>query len=1285
MGKTINDFGLNTFETHWETLSDFEKRIFIKKTADLDPRNAIIPVLAGITSDHPLVCDSAKKSLGIVQSKIGSLLANLSDKEQCLTGMNISTAVCSRMYTLIQAGMFGDELDYIFKVLLETNGKGPFFAFKVLYRGLISFDSMEKIILQVPERNRIAFVEQFLQTRPTERLKFGFAFKQILKSITRREAVIEFYASLFDRQQDADPFFYNISPELRDSDQIIAKEIQSQSSERKIMGLKALSILTTELPTELLTDMLPNEGQEVRITIYNVIENSPIGTYPELFSKILPFFYTRDRKEALPAFKALVVSGKFPLYTLLDKVRSNYPEFMQEIYREISALSKLSFFFLQEIALDKKKYEDKNFDVNLSCILGLTKKRPERVIKLVEQYRQSKGFDNNDVNQFIDKTKQLLVQEKKSIETEFNPVIQFVKKEAAKQTPISNNLICKKLKRLKNNKLPGVKSFQEEIIRNCDLSSLIYNFSALIFSKCIFNNCNFSRVSFHQSFFKRNIFYNTDMQKTKFDEVNFDNSIFINVNAKEASFINCSFQNVSVYNCNFNNTDLRDTSFVSSIISKASFDLADLSGSCFSFSKISAVSFETSNISQADFSNVGARFCKFPYHAKLDIRTESLDYNARKFQLSTGDMQVLEDNIVTEINIMLFCEFIQYGEKKFSRQNQLSLQVAFDIFKPRQADLFQLIPFLLHENYGNPDIIKFNNKAPCGIFNYIPSPESQDVIKKYIDPETISFRQSKDPVIEGLFTIGSIGSIAQTSNSDIDYWVCINEKKMTHKDIDLLKRKLETIERMAIEQFNIHVTFFLVDILMAKNNNFGDSTIESSGSAQARLLKEEFYRTMIHIAGKIPFWAVLPSSISINYYNSILNNIEYAPNFSRYIDLGDIHAIPRGEYFGASIWQMFKWLKSPFKSVIKMALLEKYIHEYGKEALLCNKYKDEWMNSGTYLKPEQNDSYFILLENLVTYFETVKDGYSVMLLLTCFFLKLGIYKDSQIDNTVFGLRKILLEKYIERWGWNKHNVFEIGNFKSWKYNEIDNLSDTIKNFMIQKYKIVNKGFDQRSPDRSLISLEDQTILGRKVHTEFSKKPGKIEKVLLVTRIDQCYRSLYLKYHNKGNDNIKWELLNRGTKADGYQEDSLFKTKTIEEIGAWLINNKLYDEELIVRLVPNPIDVTYNDIQKLLKAMFDFFNPLLTKDIHFKQFLRSEKVAALFVSIDFYAPAHQKKILEYTIIHLNSWGEMFHKTIYLDKGISTMPALKKDIRNRMELARMPVWTKVYYFYKSKITR
>ena len=749
------------------------------------------------------------------------------------------------------------------------------------------------------------------------------------------------------------------------------------------------------------------------------------------------------------------------------------------------------------------------------------------------------------------------------------------------------------------------------------------------------------------------------------------------MDATGARFRNCSFDNISLYNCNFNRADLSDAPILNSTISKTAFHGTDLSGSSLACSNLSGVSFVDSILNQVDFSDAKARFCKFRLAGGLDLRTENLDFNARRFQLSSKDIPPLEKSIVTEVNRQIFHEFIHYGEDKFLRQNQLSLLTAFDIFHRHQTDLFQLIPLLLHENMVFPGMDEISSRTPCGIWNYLPDPETLEVLENYRDGEKHAAERCREPAIEGLFTIGSVGSVAQSSDSDIDYWVCIREENFNSGDMELLRKKLNLLEKLAMERFDTQITFFIVDIVKARQNDFGAFTGESSGSAQARLLKEEFYRTMIHIAGKIPLWAVLPTAISLNFYEIIRNDVILQTGESRYIDLGDINAIPVNEYFGASLWQMFKCVKSPFKSVIKMALLEKFLHEYGKQRLLCNKYKDEWMNSGAHLKLAQNDSYYVLMENLLAYFQSVKDEDSITLLLTCFFLKLGISKYSQLNDTVSGLRKILVEHCLRQWGWTKFELFRIGRFKTWDYGDIATVSYTIREYMVDKCKLVNK----HSANQVKISPEDRTVLGRKIHIEYSKQPGRIDRIFILSKRNRYYQRLHLRFVDGRRDTRMWELFSRGTKESEFKEEILTRGDTVEEICAWLILNRVYEGENRISLVPNPTYVTFEDIQNLYRAMRNCFTPSLEEESGFHQLLKDRRLTAMFVSIDFYAPGYQGTIREYTMAYLNSWGEMFHETVVPEKPLFGQAEIENHVLQRLGITKLPLNT-VLYFSKQK---
>jgi adenylate cyclase class 1 len=775
------------------------------------------------------------------------------------------------------------------------------------------------------------------------------------------------------------------------------------------------------------------------------------------------------------------------------------------------------------------------------------------------------------------------------------------------------------------------------------------------------------------------------MRDTIFKNVSFDRAVLINVDAEGAVFQNCSFHGTSIYNSNFTNAHIKDAIFLDSVISRSFFGNTDLSYSCFVDSKISRVSFSTANINQVDFSGTKARFCRFPHSNRTITRTKDIDYNARKYQLVFGDVPKINDTIIEEINTLIFCEFTHYGELKFLKQNKLSLLTAYDIFQTKQADLFMIIPMLIHENLDFPMLDIVDEQTPCGIADYLPTLETQAVCANYMDKaglDGLILGQNPKPAIQGLFTIGSIGSIAQTSESDIDYWVCIQESALTLFQIQLLEKKLLLIEKMAWDKFNIQVTFFIVDVTRAKDNDFGDSTMESSGSAQARLLKEEFYRTMIYLAGKIPLWSVLPTAISRNYYDLIGNKLSTNDPQDRYLDLGDIHEIQTGEYFGASIWQMFKWLKSPFKSVIKMALLEKYIFEHSQDLLLCNLYKNQWMNSGSYLKLAQNDSYYFLMKHLVRYYENVDDKHSINLLLTCFFLKLGISKQDQIENTVFGLRKILLQKCMDKWHWDINRVFELGNFKEWSYKNIVRLSHTLEKYMLEKYKKVKKECEHDIHESPMISREDQTVLEHKVKIEFSNQPMKVRKILLVSRGEQHFHGLYLKYINKGSHNGEWLLINKNPKALPDHEEPLIRAETIEEIGAWLIVNGLYSKNTIINLAPNPCFVTFDEIKKLYENIHEFFYPLIKPVLGFDQLLLYPQKKAVFVSVNFYAPQKQKKVMHYTALYVNDWNEVFCSYSFTHQGFISLAHVKRDLMFKLRVRKLPLNT-AFYFSKGVV--
>ncbi len=1270
-------FNLQTFDDHWQNLDEQQRINLVLQAPQLPVYLGLLPILSSVFSTHYPLREVGRKSLNemafVIRKNIETPLENKPLKQAQAEALQGAALI----YRKIFAQMSFSDKSVLIQALMNIGSIGAFFAFKAIYLERVSQDVIKKCIKDLDDRFCLMFADQYLQANPAIRLRFANLFRYLLAGVKQRKAVIWYYAGLFDRGRDVDPYLNNIDASLRDPFLIEKNELLSQDPQDRIAGLKAISMMRSKVPLRVFKNVLTRETvKKVRMAVYSLIENSSLGLYPELFEPVFQLFQNADTNEAVSAFKALVVTGRHPFHKLMEMVRDTYPSIVPIIHMEISELSRLSFFVLQEIALNKGKgvYQGENYDVNLACIFGMIKKRPERVVRILKENIEICGSDRirREVDRLMVKTQNLLLKERKSIVAPFKDIKTAMpekKSRAAFFKAMLKDSVQKRLDDLNQGVIPRNLDFKKAVIRDLDLFGMDLTRSILNLTHAQIVNSLLTGIHVSGGVCRHTLFYNINLDEAVFDQTCFDHAVFVNVSARNATFNRCSFQNASFYNCNLNGADMSDALFIEAIISKSSFSQTDLTCAVFAHARLSGLSFVNACLYMADFTNAGARFCRFASHAAMDMRVRGLNYNDREYQLSFNDLPRIDPMLANEINILIFCEFIHFGQAKFLKQNKLSLLSAFDIFKPEQADFFQLLPLLIHENIAMPGTSDILSSTPCGVADYLPSRETERVGRRYLAGANMIIRRHQNPRILAIYSMGSVGSVAQTAGSGIDYWICIDEKRLGSQASNLLRQKLDALESMALERFKIQVTFFLVDIFKARDNDFGGASQESSGSAQALLLKEAFYRTMIHVAGGLPLWTALPTSISINYYNLIFNCINRLPGARRYIDLGDIHAVPRKEYFGASIWQMFKWLKSPFKSVMKMALLEKYINTYGREPMLCNAYKNEWMNSGTHLKPGQNDSYIILINTMIQFYMKSGDTHSIKLLLTCFFLKLGITKQSELDFSVFGLRRTLLERCLREWGWAQEKVFEIGRFRSWPYTAIHRLSLSIEQYMMTRYTDFKNQFKDDSP--LSISEQDRLVLERKVDIQFQDKPGKIKKLLLISSGDHHFSKLYLKsLAGPGKRYGQWKLIHKPSIQTQMDEETILTANSVEEIGAWLIHNHLYTDRTFLTMAPNATPVSHDSIEKLYRSMYDFFTPESSKPFSFDVLRKKPFITSLFVSVNFYAERPSGSISDFTMVYRNSWDEMFLRTTRLKMPVTDLEPVKKQICTWLGLKQQP---------------
>ena len=322
---------------------------------------------------------------------------------------------------------------------------------------------------------------------------------------------------------------------------------------------------------------------------------------------------------------------------------------------------------------------------------------------------------------------------------------------------------------------------------------------------------------------------------------------------------------------------------------------------------------------------------------------------------------------------------------RYVQVNTTRLQRIISILNYHQQIFFEALPVLLHVNH--PMLPGFvNNFVPAGIQSFTPDKSQLNAAKALAS--SFIYQPYGNETFYPLLNItlmGSAGTIAHSYGSDLDIWVC-HHPELTENALNYLQQKLTAIEKHA-EKLGIELHFFMMNLENFKNGERKNVSGEDCGSTQHYLLLDEFYRTSIHLAGCYPVWWLIPPSEEKNYENLVdkLLKKRYV-NPEEFIDFGGIPEIPPGEFIGAGMWQLYKGIESPFKSVIKIMLTELYASEHPNVKPLCVNYKEAIFRGITEL--DSLDPYIMMYKRLEKYLEHHEPS-RLELIRQCFYLKIN--------------------------------------------------------------------------------------------------------------------------------------------------------------------------------------------------------------------------------------------------------------------------------------------------------
>ncbi len=575
---------------------------------------------------------------------------------------------------------------------------------------------------------------------------------------------------------------------------------------------------------------------------------------------------------------------------------------------------------------------------------------------------------------------------------------------------------------------------------------------------------------------------------------------------------------------------------------------------------------------------------------------------------------------------------------------------------------FKVIPYLLH--YNSPDLPGYiktgKDESPCGIHLFNPQKViNRNIIQRYF-PKSKPQSGTKDtvttakPFIHSLSTIGSIGSIAQSAKSDCDYWVLVDFDEIGPTGLELLGQKCQVIEGWA-EGHGVEVHLFLMDITQTRENSFASKAEEeSAGSAMKLLLKEEFFRTHILVAGKLPLWWFIPPELNVDEYQQYVNELPARErvNTNNFVDLGYIAEIPKAETFGACLWQMNKALDSPFKSVIKFAYLELILGSKDKSPLVSDQLKrlicfpEMLAPADNPLELDDIDPYLLLARAIVNFYQAeTTNQRRDHLIRASLFLKTLEGMESERRSPKYADHLKTTMRLMADWGLFPEPIRHYQNFRYWRYQDLIKEGRQIHNYLIATYKRLR--WYLRAFAREGIGLtitdEDIAVLGRKLFTFHQKKPNKIEYIQSLSRemIEQQDITLHI-IRVKGRDIFTAFQGHLDNKSVINNKGALIKRNThLIALLSQMIINGILTSGTHLYLTKNYLPVDLSDIQALTASIIETFPPFNLSHLSGRELLEREKLIKAMAIINFAKQnIRSGKNIRSTIITLNSYGEYF---------------------------------------------
>ncbi|MGE8067474.1 class I adenylate cyclase [Pseudomonas sp. NPDC089569] len=643
----------------------------------------------------------------------------------------------------------------------------------------------------------------------------------------------------------------------------------------------------------------------------------------------------------------------------------------------------------------------------------------------------------------------------------------------------------------------------------------------------------------------------------------------------------------------------------------------------------------------------------------------------------------LDEGIDRKVLSQLRARFLKLNEGRKAR--------AMEGLSTRQQSVLNLLPLFFHVNHPLlPGYV--SGSTPAGLSNFEPDTELLAEAQRLTRSFSYKPRHGSNPPrpVHGLFLMGSLGTLAQADQSDMDVWVC-HSPDLNANELAELRKKCQLLEAWAASQ-GAEAHFFLIDparfVLGERDTQLSS---EDCGTTQHYLLLDEFYRTAIWLAGRTPIWWLVPAYEESSYerYTHTLMSKRFI-RADETLDLGHLAYIPPGEFIGAGLWQLFKGIESPYKSVLKLLLTEVYASEHPRVECLSLRFKQAVFANR--LDLDELDPYVMVYRRIEEYLIARNEPERLELVRRALYLKVN-RKLTGSGGRTQNWQRSLLERLAHEWQWDPRQLALLDSRSQWKVRQVGSERRVLVSELNYSYRFLTQ-FARNEQTASLINKRDLSVLGRRLYAAFERKADKVEFINPGIAPDLAEDTLTLVHatHPKESGPSQWGLYNGSLTALEWEHFAPIKrSRQLLELLTWCHRNGVIDSSTRLALHPGGTDLSEFELFNLLGSLQQSIVlplPTVAEEPLLQASVPSEVLILVNVGIDplkhhrdlnilmttertdslSYAGVRENLVLTLDQVTLNSWNEVLVNRF--DGPHALLDCLRDYLNNLPEGARQP---------------